>query len=61
MNNIDITTLIYGIKNGAIEVNTFDKSDKKNDIKQSTQYQTASGELRKGTKINLRAIFNLNS
>lgn len=34
MNNIDITTLIYGIKNGAIEVNTFDKSDKKNDIKQ---------------------------
>uniref|UniRef100_UPI0025C61930 retropepsin-like aspartic protease family protein n=1 Tax=Flavobacterium sp. UBA6046 TaxID=1946552 RepID=UPI0025C61930 len=29
---------------------------KENDIKQSIKYQTASGELRKGTKINLREI-----
>lgn len=34
MKNIDITTLLYGIKNGDIEVNTFDKSDKKNYRKQ---------------------------
>lgn len=44
---ISLTEAKFLFKNGLL---------KKNDIKQSTQYQTASGELRKGTKINLRAI-----
>lgn len=44
---ISLTEAEFLSKNGLL---------KENDIKQTVEYQTASGELRKGTKINLREI-----
>jgi len=44
---ISLTEAEFLFKNGLL---------KENDIKKSVEYQTASGELRKGTKINLREI-----